>query len=50
MLVNEKKLMGAHSVHWDGTDNFGQKVPSGVYMYRIRIDGFKQARKMLLIQ
>ena len=49
-LVDEKQLMGTHSVPWNGTGNFGQKVPSGVYVYCIKIEGFIQTRKMLLIQ
>jgi len=36
------------AAHWDGRDNAGQKVGSGVYFYSIQADGFTATRKMLL--
>lgn len=41
---------GQHTVHWDGTDNNGQSVASGVYFYRIKADSFDASRKMILLK
>jgi hypothetical protein len=38
------------AAYWDGTDNTGQKVSSGVYFYTIQAEGFTATRKMLLCQ
>jgi len=38
------------AAYWDGTDDTGQKVSSGVYFYTIQADGFAATRKMLLLQ
>lgn len=38
----------AKAAYWDGMDDAGQKVSSGVYFYTIQTDGFAATRKMLL--
>jgi len=37
-------------VNWDGRDNNGQSVPSGVYIYRIKAGSFIADNKMLLVK
>jgi hypothetical protein len=37
-------------VIWDGTDEFGDSVASGVYFYRIEQQQFAKARRMLLMR
>jgi photosystem II stability/assembly factor-like uncharacterized protein len=49
-LVNEFKSAGSFDVLWDGKDNSGQRMPNGVYLYRIETDGLVQSKKMLLLQ
>ncbi len=51
-LVNESRTGGQrHLVTWDGTNNAGQKVPSGTYMSRLRVDGMQpQARLLTLVK
>ncbi len=49
-LVNENKAPANYSIVWDGRDDFGVQVGSGVYIYRIRTQGFLQSRKMLLVR
>ncbi len=34
-LVNESKPAGTYTMKWDGRDNRGKKVASGIYLYRI---------------
>ncbi|MFC1563512.1 kelch repeat-containing protein [candidate division KSB1 bacterium] len=49
-LVNEAKDTGFYSIKWDGRNNFGKYVGSGVYIYRIKAGKFILTRKMLLIK
>ena len=41
---------GEHSVLWDGADRFGRPVATGVYLYRLRVGGETETRKMLLLK
>lgn len=49
-LVNDNFTAGSHSVQWDGTNDSGVKVVSGVYFYRLVTDHQSKTRKMLLLQ
>lgn len=39
---------GGNSIQWDGKDEQGNAVPSGVYYYELRFDGEFQTRKMIV--
>ena len=41
---------GEKSIVWDGKDERGVAVSSGVYFYRLITPGFAETRKMALIQ
>ena len=41
---------GFHVVNWNGLDDQGQKVPSGLYIYRIKAGSFIADKKMLLVK
>jgi len=41
---------GQHRVTWDGADDTGMAVASGVYFYRLKTDDFVKSRKMLLLK
>jgi hypothetical protein len=49
-LVDEKQTRGDYRILWDGKDDFGKTVDTGIYMYSIKTDSFFEVRKMLLIQ
>jgi hypothetical protein len=49
-LVDGVQGPGIRSVEWNASDNRGQKVGSGVYFYRLTAPGFKDTRKMVLVQ
>ncbi len=49
-LVNGLKKANRYEVEWDGKDNRGVSVSSGVYFYRIEAGKFKKTRKMVLIK
>ena len=38
------------TIYWDGTDNFGEKVASGVYYYTLRAGKFRATRKMVIVK
>ncbi len=41
---------GRYELTWDGTNDLGQAVPSGLYLYVLRTDGVNLTRKMLLLK
>ncbi|MCG3157320.1 MAG: hypothetical protein DKINENOH_03952 [bacterium] len=49
-LIEEEMPAGFHRVKWDGSDGAGQKLNSGVYLYRLRAGEFLQTRKLVLLQ
>ena len=50
-LTNGQKSAGNHNVQWDGTDNLGNPVSSGIYLYRMEMStGYVQARKMVFLK
>ena len=50
-LVNGVKAAGTYSVQWNGRDEFGQKVSSGIYLYVLETDkGFRSTRKMVVLK
>lgn len=49
-LVDVNQDAGVYKAVWDGTNNFGVKVSSGVYLYRIAADKFVQVKKLLLLK
>ena len=50
-LINgESYSSGFHVINWDGRDNAGQKVASGMYIYRIKAGDFIADKKMLLVK
>jgi hypothetical protein len=49
-LVNEHLKAGYKRVQWDGTNDYGQPVASGIYFYRMVADDFSESKKMLLLK
>jgi len=49
-LVHERLSAGHKIVTWDGRDDSGQSVSSGVYFYRIVADDFAESKKMILLR
>lgn len=50
VFENGLQEAGEHRVLWDGRNNAGQSVASGMYIYEIRFEGSVLARKMMLIK
>ena len=49
-LVNEVQNSGFKTVKWDATNNQGQPVSAGVYLYSIEAGEFRQTKKMILLK
>ncbi|MGH1362684.1 MAG: YCF48-related protein [Calditrichia bacterium] len=50
LLVNDFRDAGNHTVVWNGTNQRGDNVSSGVYLYRLTIGAESQSQKMLLVR
>lgn len=49
-LVKENTQPGTYQVEWDGRNDFGAQVASGVYIYRFEASDYQQVRKMILLK
>jgi len=49
-LLNADYEPGRYEVVWDGRDNAGADVVSGIYFYRMKINGFGEVKKTTLIK
>jgi subtilisin family serine protease len=49
-LVEGELYPGSYEVIWDGTDQTGDRVASGVYLYRLKTDKNQTTRRMILIK
>jgi len=49
-LVDKRQSAGYYQVLWNGRDNSGKDVSSGIYFYRLKAGDFVQTRKMVLLK
>ena len=49
-LLNQDQDYGAHSITWNGVDQFGKTMATGVYFARMSTGSFSQTKKMLLLK
>ena len=49
-LVNTNQSSGFKSVQWNATNNQGQPVSAGVYLYSVEVGEFRQTKKMVLLK
>ena len=45
-LLNEQTEAGYHTVYWNGKDDSGKEVSSGIYLYMLRTYNFTETKKM----
>ena len=49
-LINQTVEAGYHQVEWNGRNDNGVQVSSGIYIYRFRAESFSQVKKMVLLK
>ncbi len=49
-LVNDRRKAGVYRIKWDGTDNSGQRVASGVYFFKLSAGSFTDTKKMTMLK
>lgn len=49
-LVNEQQSTGLISVRWDGRDDKGSDVSTGIYLYKLQAGEFTETKKMLFLK
>ncbi|NKB70766.1 MAG: T9SS type A sorting domain-containing protein [Candidatus Latescibacteria bacterium] len=49
-LANQWHPAGRHALRWDGRDDDGHQLASGVFLYRLQTDTYTESRKLLLVQ
>ena len=49
-LLNDEQTAGYRSIQWDATNDLGQTVAAGMYLYTIQAGDFRQTKKMVLLK
>jgi flagellar hook assembly protein FlgD len=49
-LVEGVRLAGEHEFTWDGADDRGRDLPSGMYFYTLEAGGERITRRMVLLK
>ncbi|MCS5647082.1 MAG: T9SS type A sorting domain-containing protein, partial [Candidatus Marinimicrobia bacterium] len=49
-LVNGSQTVGYKSIQWNATNNAGQPLSAGIYLYTIDAGEFRQTKKMVLLK
>ena len=49
-FVKTSQQPGVYKIIWDGKNNEGVSVPSGIYFYEISVNNFNQIRKLLILK
>jgi len=49
-LVSSSFQAGFHALQWDGANDFGQRVASGIYLYKLQAGSFVQTKRMILMK
>ena len=49
-LINAIQEAGYRSITWDATNDLGQPISAGMYIYTIQAGEFRQTRKMVLLK
>ena len=50
ILLNTRQLPGSKIIQWDSTNNRGDIVSAGVYLYSVEIDGLRDVRKIIFLK
>jgi len=47
-LVNGKQAAGFYNITWNGSGANGQRLPSGIYFYRLNTGNYRNVKKLVL--
>ncbi|MDQ7053597.1 MAG: phytase [candidate division KSB1 bacterium] len=50
VLVDEQLPAGTHRVRWDGLNQQGRPMPTGIYFYQMSVNGQRQTRQLVLMR
>lgn len=48
-IIDKKIKQGEHDIKWDGKDDSGNRVPSGLYYYQVINGDYKSPKKRILL-
>ena len=49
-LIKANQIPGNKTIKWDGLNNKGNKVPSGIYICKIQMGDLMQMEKILILK
>jgi flagellar hook assembly protein FlgD len=49
-LINHDRNSGYHSIKWNATNDQGEPLSAGVYLYKIQAGDFVDTKKMILLK
>jgi len=49
-LVDNVQEPAYYNIRWDGRDDKGKRLASGIYFYRIEVGRFKSTKKMVILR
>jgi photosystem II stability/assembly factor-like uncharacterized protein len=49
-VLSENQIAGNHTAKWDGTNDRGEPVASGIYIYQLQAGKYVQSKKMMLLK
>lgn len=50
LVSREQRAAGTHQVSWNGQDQQGHEVSSGIYLYRLKTEAVEETRRMTLVR
>jgi len=49
-LIDEPRAAGIYEAEWDGTNDGGFRVSTGIYFYKLETATYAETRKMILVK
>ena len=49
-LIHQQQTAGVHGIQWNGTNNLGNTVSAGIYLYQVHSGVYNQTNKMILLK
>ena len=49
-LIDRNMTAGTHSIVWNGADDYGNEVGSGIYYYQMKTEDYTSTRKMVMLK